>query len=116
MSQNIPPTALTAAGTLTVGLFNIAASTLILQATGSATGMTFNVIGLPATGGTAVALPMYPLASGAVGSPVVSASADGVWIVPVAGFVAASLNLSAIGAAQTETFSLTTSAGIWPLV
>ena len=117
MSQNVPRTALTAVGTLTVGgLANSPLSTLVVQATGAGTGLTFNVLGLPAVGGTAVALPMYPLASGVVGSPVVTASADGLWIVPIAGFVAASLNLSAIGASQTEYFSLTTSPALFPLV
>ena len=113
MAQNASATAFTAPGTLSVDFSNFPASTVIVQATGTGSRLTFNVTGLPCAGGTAVALPMYPLAAGVVGSPVVSASANGLWIIPVAGFVGASLALTAIGGGA-ETFSLSTSAAVWP--
>src|ERR1700753_3187549 len=104
---------LAAPGTLTAEFGGVPIASVVLQATGTGSGMAFTAQGLPAPGGTAVALPMYPLASGVVGSPVTSGSANGVWIIPSAGFVSVTLSLTEI-ASGTEAFSLNSSTAQWP--
>lgn len=79
------------------------AAVVSVQATGSATGMTFSFQGTNDGGATWQTLPGVVM--GATTAAVVSASADGIWIVPVAGFQRMRVNLTAISGG-TETFTL----------
>lgn len=114
MTQYFPSTsaALTAPGIVSLDTSQLPMATAIIQATGNGSGLTFNAQGIPLGGSTAVTLPMYPLASGVIGSPVASASANGCFIVPCAGFVSVQVDLTVIGGG-TETFSIGASPAGW---
>ena len=98
-----PPTAFTAPGTLVVDTSSTA--TIVVQATGSGTNISFAMQGLPNGSSTWVQLPMAVPASCHV---TFAASNNGAWIVSVAGYSQAQMNLTAISGG-TETFGLTNS-------
>lgn len=116
MTTLFGPTAITAVGTVAIALTGTAAAVAILQSRGSATGLSYQVEGRPVAGGAYIQLPMYPITSGVVGSPVVTATAAGDFVTPCAGYNDVRLSVTAIDAAQTQTFSMNSSPASWPLV
>lgn len=94
---------LTTTGTVTVR--STGASTVALIATGSGSGLTFAAQGLDAAGNWDTLNAYVPTTCASV----TSMSANGVWLIPAAGFSQIRVNLTVIGGG-TETFSLEASA------
>lgn len=86
----------------TVSISTTGAATVSVQATGTGTGITFVFEGSNDKGATWQTLPGVVPSTGA---SITSASANGIWLVPVAGFWRMRINLTAIGGG-TETFNL----------
>lgn len=90
--------------------------TVEVQATGTGSGLTFSVTGLPINGAAnRVTLPLIPLTAGIPGSPIQAGSANGDYLVAAGGFSNIQVSLSAIGGG-TETFTLTGTPALSPLL